>query len=906
MDYVKFRPYIQVLLFLLVSVQPIFAQDVRFSNINMEDGLSQTTVFSIVQDHQGFMWFGTEDGLNKYDGYEFMIYSNFPYDERSLSNNTVLCLFVDQSGLLWIGTNDGGLNVYDRENDKFIAFKSDPEDGNSISGNKVFTVFQDRDGQIWIGTDAGLDKVVFEDEGTHDKASQLGNIRFHHLKSKADDQYSISYNRVRAIMQDKEGNMWFGTQGGGLNKLIYDYEDETSDPVFVHYQNDENDPESLSDNDVLSLYEDGRGNIWVATYGGGVNRFNKTTKKFERFVHSDDDPTGISHDIVLAIYGDKSGNIWMGTFGGGLDRLMAWHLDNGEIGYTFEHFVNDPSDDGSLSNDAVGVIYEDRFGVLWVGTFGGAINKYDTQKPKFAHYKHNLQNPNSLPEEGVGAVFVDKQGVLWIGTSGGGLTRIDRETGIYTHYNNDPNDPRSFPHSRVTAIFEDSRGEFWIGTSGGGLINFDRDTRTFHQYINDPGDETTLSHNTVRVILEDAEGTLWIGTHGGGLSKMDRWKRTFINYLANSENPNSLYTNRVRAIHEDKDGILWIANDVLSKFDKKKETFTHYGHVTNDRSTLSDNSVRSIYEDSRGALWVGTLRGGLNKFTKRNGQFEHWRLQDGLPNDVIYGVLGDKNNNIWVSTNRGISMLDVVDDRFYNYDISDGLQSNEFSSGAYFKSETEEMFFGGINGCNAFFPDSIKTNPYVPNVVITGFQIFNREVQIAGKEVTPLKKSISISDSLVLSYKDYIFSFDFAALHFSNPGKNQYAYRMIGLGDETASSRGGWQYIGTRRNATFTNLDPGSYVFSVKGSNNDGIWDDEGTSIQVTILPPFWRTWWFYILCVGAGVAGIYLLMLGREKVLVMQVRSLENQVGDLKEELKEQEEKYKRKEREINPFGVD
>jgi len=316
--------------------------------------------------------------------------------------------------------------------------------------------------------------------------------------------------------------------------------------------------------------------------------------------------------------------------------------------------------------------------------------------------------------------------------------------------------------------------------------------------------------------------------------------------------------------------------------------------------------VRSIHEDSRGYLWVGTLRGGLNRFTKRNGNFEHWRLQDGLPNDVVYGVLGDKLDNIWVSTNRGISMLDVASNRFQNYDISDGLQSNEFSSGAYYKSENGEMFFGGINGCNAFFPDSIRTNPHAPNVVITGFQIFNREVQIGDNGATPLFKSIAVTDSIVLSYKDDIFSFDFAALHFSNPGKNQYAYKMVELGDETVSSRGGWQYIGTRRNATFTNLDPGEYIFSVKGSNNDALWEGEITSIHINIIPPFWRTWWFYVLCITSGIGLIYLLMKGREKVLVMRVHNLENQVHDLKEELEEQKQRYKRKEKDINPFGVE
>lgn len=901
----KYYAYILSFILVLFAVQSPYAQEVQFTNITMEDGLSQTTVFAIAQDHQGFMWFGTEDGLNKYTGYDFRIYAHFPYDENSLSNNTILCLFVDQAGLLWIGTNDGGLNVYNREKDNFISFKNDPDDKNSLSGDRVFAIFQDDQGFIWVGTQAGLDKIIFDEKGPHDKADELGNIRFHHFKADKDDESSLSYNHVRSIIQDEEGTIWLGTQGGGLNKMIYENGEE-SDPTFISYQHDENDPNSISDNGVLSLYDDGRGNIWAATYGGGLNRFDKESKKFERFEHNNNNPSGFSHEKALIVYGDESGRIWVGTYGGGLERIMAVSKEDGGYTYSFEHFVNDPSDDWSISNNAVGAIFEDRFGVLWVGTFGGAINKYDTHKAKFLHYKHNPQNPNSLPTEGVGCMFLDKENILWVGTSGGGLTRIDRETGEYNHWTNDPANPKSFPHSRVTAILEDSKGELWVGTSGGGLVNFDRDTKTWYQFINDPDDETSISNNVIRVIYEDKEGTLWIGTHGGGLSKMDRWKRTFHNYTTDAENPESLFSARVRAIHEDANGMLWIANDVLSKFNKETEKFTHYKHDVNDRSSLSSNTVRSIYEDSKGYLWIGTIRGGLNRFVKRNGKFEHWRLQEGLPNDVVYGVLGDKNDNIWVSTNRGISMLDVADNKFYNYDISDGLQSNEFSSGAYFQSEDGEMFFGGINGCNAFYPDSMKANPHAPSIVITGFQIFNQEVLIGSDKKAPLKKDISITDSITLTYKDYIFSFDFAALHFSNPSKNQHAYRMVGLGDESASNRGGWQYVGTRRNATFTNLDPGSYVFSVRGSNNDGVWDMEGgASIQLTVLPPFWRTWWFYVLCLGIALALLGLLVKGREKVLVMRVHSLENKVWDLEKELKEQEEKFKRQEKDRNPFGA-
>ena len=887
----------------LISV----SQDVKFSHLGLKDGLSQTTVFAILQDKQGFMWFGTEDGLNKYDGYTFKVYSHFPHDAKSLTNNTILALFEDNNGMLFIGTNNGGLNIYDRENDKFISYKNQPDDGNSISGNKVFCIYQDKAGDVWIGTDAGLDKIVFNDkDAVKTNSSSYRNLSFKHLQNNLGNQPPISFARVRAILQDNEGALWFGTQGGGLNKLINANDNQEQTPVIINYQKEDGNSESLSDNDVLSLYEDEKGYIWVATYGGGLNRFDKETKSFQRFLHVQSDPNSIANNIALTIFGDKSKNIWVGTYGGGMDRLISKKDESGNLHYAVKHHIHNPINENTISNNSIGTIYEDRFGVIWAGTFGGAINKYDTQHPKFAHYRYFLQDKNSLPNFGVSAVYQGADGIMWIGTSGGGLTRVNRATNQFTHYTHKPLDIKSIPNNRISCLYEDQDKDFWVGTSGSGLCRFDKESGNFVQYVNDPQDPNSLPHNVVKVVFQDSDGILWIGTQGGGLCKFDKKYSTFITYKNDPENLNSLFTNRVRAIYEDTKGNIWIGNDVLTKFNKETEKFTHYKHNPKDRSTLSNNSVRSMYEDEKGFLWVGTLRGGLNKLNIRTGQFQHWRLQDGLPNDVVYGVLGDKNGNIWVSTNRGLSMLNVEENKFYNYDISDGLQSNEFSSGAFFKTNEGEMIFGGINGCNAFFPDSIKTNPYVPNVIITGLQIFEKEVQITDREISPLIKDISITDSLTFSYKDYVFSFDFSALHFSNSEKNKYAYKMTGLDDfDKEANRGGWHYIGTRRHVSFTNLEPGSYIFSVKGSNNDGIWNEKPTNVHITVVPPFWKTWWFYLLCLLGIALGLQLLIKGREKILRIQLKRSEQQIEDLKVEIKSQEDEFKKKEEELRQFII-
>ena len=891
--------YLRIILFFLIGFYSLaFAQTdkIMFNHISLEQGLSQTTVFCIYPGSRGFIWIGTESGLNRYDGFDFKVYTHYPFDNQSLSNNTILSIYEDQDGSLWIGTNEGGLNIYDRNTDKFTQYHHDPKDENSLSGSKVFACFRDKNGDMWVGTSAGLDKVIIE-EGSGSKSSgRYEGFKFSHYKNDPGNPKSLSHNRVRAILQDSDGTLWFGTQGGGLNKLEKDAgSGEGSE--FKRFVHDENDPESISDNDVLYLLQDYAGEIWVATFGGGVNRLIPSAGTFVRYLHDDEDEKSISHNVVLTIHAEKNGTVWFGTYGGGMNKLVRPDMTSlTTANFSFVHYRNDPQDEYSLSNNNVGTITSDKNGILWVGTFGGAINRFDSRSSKFSHYKQSAQNTNSLSAKGVGAIYEDSKGNLWVGTTGGGLNLVDREENKFTHWKSDKNNPSALQHNGISCIIEDNEGTLWIGTSAGGLAKMSDDMKSFKIYMHDPMDTTTLPHNVVRALCIDKDGDLWVGTHGGGLSMMDRQTGKFRHYKQDPDNPHSLYRNRVRAIVVDKEGYLWVGNDALSRFDKRTGEFVHYAHDRDDRNSLSDNSVRSILIDKKGKLWIGTLRGGLNRFDKRSKKFTHWRAIDGLPNDVVYGVLEDAGGYIWVSTVKGISKFDVDANTFKNFDISDGLQSNEFSSGAYFKSKSGEMFLGGINGFNAFYPDSIQSNLTPPDIAITGFQVFNKEVMIDPGGSTPLKKYIIEADSIILSYEEYIFSFDFAALHFSNAKKNQYAYKMVTLDEAESSTRrqGGWQYVGTRRYANFYNLDPGEYIFSVKGANSDGTWNEEGKSIYLTIVPPFWRTQWFYLFWILVGVGGIWLFLKGREKYLHIKLTKLEEEVEYLTDMLEIEKNKNK------------
>jgi ligand-binding sensor domain-containing protein len=795
------------------SEHEVLNWDIEFEEISIDEGLSQSIVECIIQDRNGFMWFGTEDGLNKYDGYTFTIMRHDPDDATSISYNHILALCEDRKGYIWIGTFNGGLNKYNTFTGRFSAYRHRRDNPRSLSHDYINTLYVDNTGTLWIGTQNGLNMYH---EDTDDFTRYLHD---------PDDPNSISSNIIRDIVEDRSGVLWIATDGEGLNS----FDRETG--RFRVYRHDPDDRLSLSHNSVRVLYEDRSGVLWVGTNGGGLNRFDKDLEIFMRFINDPSDPYSLSHNQVYALYEDQSGLFWVGTNGGGLN------LFDREEGRSYT-FRNDPNDPTSLSYDEIYDIYEDRSGVMWLGTYGGGVNKFDLKRKQFVTYRPDPNDPNSLSEEIVWSICEDREGILWIGTHGGGLNRFDRRTGRYTHYRYDRNDPTSIGSDIVRNVFIDRSGVFWIGTHGGGLNRFDPDTDRFVRFQNDPDEPASISSNELRYIYEDHQGVLWIGTNGGGLNKFDRASETFTRYRSDPNDPTSLSNDYIRVIYEDSDGNFWIGTQGggLEKFDRQAGTFTHYRHDPENANSISNDFVFSIHEDASGTLWLGTWGGGLARFDRTTETFKHYTEKDGLPTNSIYGLLEDGDGNFWISTNYGVAKFDPRTERLKHYTEEDGLQSNEFNGSAFFKSASGEMFFGGIDGFNSFYPEDIKDNPFIPPVVITSFLKLNKKVK--------LDSAISEMHKLTLSHKDYVFSFEFSSLDFTAPVKNAYAYKMEGLDEE-------WIFTDSeKRFATYTTLAPGKYRFRVKGSNNDGVWNEDGTAIELIITPPLWRTFWFQALVI--------------------------------------------------------
>ncbi|MGD0592022.1 MAG: two-component regulator propeller domain-containing protein [Bacteroidota bacterium] len=603
-----------------------------------------------------------------------------------------------------------------------------------------------------------------------------------------------------------------------------------------------------------------------------MNRFDPKKNQFVHYQINPNDPSSLSNNVVRSIYEDHYGNLWIGTDGGGLDKLIAGSTvgDNDR----FIHYQNNPQDLTSLSGNSVLSIFEDQLGILWIGTNFNGISKYNPEKRHFVLFRNRPNDVNSLSKNTVHAICEDSQGMIWIGTGGGGLDRLDPQKNRFTHYVYDPQNPHSVSNNTIRSVYEDRHNRLWIGTDNG-LNYFDRQKGKFVCYRFDPNNPHSISNNTIWSICEDRAGNLWVGTFGGGLNRFDYAKGEFTRYLHDRNDPKSISDDFIWTMYRDSSGIFWIGTLVggLDRFDPKNGIFYHYRSDSRDSNSIRDNKVICLYEDHTGAIWVGTSN-GLDKFDRNAGVFHRYRINDGLPAN-IQGILEDDHGNLWISTNHGLSKFNPSTGIYKNYSENYGLQGDEFSVNACFRSRTGEMIVGGVNGFNIFYPDSIIDDPSLPRVVVTDFQIFNKPVAIGENTEgrTILAKSISECDEIQLSYKDNVFSFEFAGLHYASPKGNLYAYMMEGFEKE-------WNYTNAnRRFVTYTNLPGGTYTFRVKASNNQGVWNNEGTSIRIIITPPFWKTIWFYglvIVAVGGSGFGVYRLrvrqLLKRKEELTQSV----------------------------------
>jgi signal transduction histidine kinase/CheY-like chemotaxis protein/ligand-binding sensor domain-containing protein len=812
------KKYFSILGICLLAVQYTHAQKpaFKFKNLSTNQGLSVNNASSVLQDQKGFIWIGTRDGLNKYDGYTFTVYRSDHEDTTSISGNFIWCMKEDKEGNLWIATADGGLNKYDWKEDRFIRYVNNPGDPHSLSHNRVQSILVDKNENVWVGTQGGLDLF--------DKKTN----RFIHYRHDRTNPNSLADNDISQLLEDSAGILWIGTLKKGLDR--FDRQKNT----FTHYQHNPNNEQSISQNVVLSIHEDREGNLWIGTDASGVNLLDRNTNTFTRFRHDPNNPNSLCHNTIRCINEDSKGYLWFGSENGG---MSVYDKQKG----IFYEYKQDDKEPFGISSNSIWQIYKDRKGNLWLPTYGGGVDFLDMEPAKFSLYKKEPNNSNSLSHNNVNTFLEDDKGQIWIGTDGGGISVFDRKHNTFSHYRHQPT-PSSLPSDVTLKIAQGRDKEIFVGSYRGGLsVLKNTNTRSFYKFPIDTIRHRGTNGDHVFYMTEDKKGNWWLATLSGGLNYYNKTTNTFTYYLPNSADLNSIGSSMVVSLLLDSRDNLWVGTmgSGLDVLDSVTNRFIHYKHEEKNPNSLSNNIINSIFEDSKGNVWIGT-NNGLNLFNQSNQTFAHYFEKDGLPNNVILSILEDGHGNLWLGTNNGLSKFDPVARTFWNFGLTDGLQGSNFNRGACLKISTGEMFFGGSRGFNVFHPDSVRANPFIPPVFITGLQIFNKPVK-AGAKDSPLTTHISESKEIILSYKQSVFSFEFAALNYTLPEKNQYAYRLDGFDKE-------WNYIGTQRKATYTNLDPGDYTFRVKASNNDGIWNEDGTAIKIIITPPFWATWWFKTL----------------------------------------------------------
>jgi signal transduction histidine kinase/ligand-binding sensor domain-containing protein/DNA-binding response OmpR family regulator len=800
----------------------------NFDRITIMDGLSQSSVYCIYQDKKGFIWLGTRDGLNKFDGYSFKSYKNSSDDPNSISNNEVISISEDENGLLWIGTRGGGLNIFDPLTEKFTCFKEKENDPKGLKSNVVSAICRDSKGNIWIGTLNGFYKAILK------RTDDLKiDIEFWNL-SEGVNVIIESALAVRNIVESRKGNLMIGSE----NRL-YLYNPGTNrfkmiNIPYVHY--------------FTSFYQQTENILWTGTYEYGLYKvvFEKDEEsEIKSYTNYSSSQTGIYHlnyNRIDALLHDHFNNLWVATRCG----LIKFDLKNNSK----TTYVNNRIDDKSISDDRINSLYEDCTGVLWIGTESQGVNKFDLYKKKFKLYRSIPGNSNSLNNNFVSAIHGGQRNIVWVGTDGGGLDKIDftnEYNPIIYHYDSKTGGPGSLQSNNIISLYQDHEGTLWVGSTINFIGKLTKGQNAFTYYP---------LQGYIYAVMEDKEGNIWTGNWNYGLNCFNKKSRTFKNYVHDENNRYSLSFNVILSIFQDKDRNIWVGtkggglNKLLDPgSDPKDAKFRIYRNEPDNPSSLSHNDVYCLYQDRSGTFWIGTA-GGLNKviYIIKNNEpaitFKSYLEKDGLPNGVIYGILEDNSGKLWMSTNNGISKFDPSTGKFVNFDVNDGLQANEFHYNSFSKDSKGRMYFGGINGLNVFSPDSIKNNPFIPKVVFTGFKVMGNQVEI-GRKINGrllLRNAISETNEIELTYRDKEITFEFAALHYAVPKKNKYKYRLLGFNNK-------WQEVSAQtRSATYTNLDYGVYEFQVTASNNDDKWNDNPAIMKIVVLPPPWKTIWAYLV----------------------------------------------------------
>ncbi|MEB2784122.1 two-component regulator propeller domain-containing protein [Algoriphagus persicinus] len=826
-----------------LSQKSVEKPDLQFQRIF--EGLLNNRVSAIFQDSRGYMWIGTYSGLHQYDGLDFKVYGSSA-DSSSINDNYIGSIYEDSHNQLWVGTGNG-VARYNRDMDDFTRFKLPSailvQGGES---NLVNTILEDDQGTLWVSSlTSGL--FYFDREQQQllpYKVDEVVNInamvagdgdilwlatltsgliklntssgRKEYYQHDPTDPQTISSNNVKAVTLDLEGNLWAGARSKGLNRMVVD-QGEVS---FVHYLNEAGNPNSLFNNIIFKLYLDRKGNLWACHENGGLHLYNKEKDNFYRYLHDPKDPNSLAHNSIWSIFQDNQDRYWIGTAQSGINLADPYASK-------FAHYYKNPLNTESLNNDIIRDFSETENGNIWVATDGGGLNYFDRSQGTFRAYRHDPKNPKSLGSDAVISLNEDLDGNLWVGTWAGGLNiLLDEEKGIFTSFNEwIKND--TYPIQHVFDVHFDEN-YIWIAALEEGLYRYDQRAAELKVYKQDENDPNSISSNFPLRIFEDSQDNLWIGTLSG--------------------------------------------LNLMKAKDKDKGKFKVYQPSNLDPNSIPSNSIRQIVEDRNQNIWIATDR-GLSRYMPEGDNFITYTQKDGLPVNEINSIVEDDSGFLWIGTNRGISKFDPVNQEFTNFDKNDGLQGNEFSRYAVLKTRKGELLFGGMNGFNLFHPDHLISNPFIPQVYLTGFKLFNQPVDFKAPD-SPLQKHIAATDTLTLSHRENVFTFDFIALNYTHPDQNQYAYILEGFEKE-------WNYVGSQRNATYTNLNPGTYTFRVKAANSDGLWNEAGTSVVLIVTPPFWKTDWFITLSTLLAIGLLILAYKRRVRSIHEQNRQLENTVEE-------------------------
>lgn len=787
---------------LLVFGQPAGGQEFRAYFLGVDHGLPSPAVTRILKDRDGFMWFGTPDGLVKYDGHKMRIFRHLSDDPRSLSDNVIIDLAQDTSGYIWIGT-ENGLNRLDPKTYRIDRFLAGPDD-TSLPHNLINTLLINREGKIWIGTENGLCR--YEEK------------RF--VRVPMDGRAPLV---VRCLYEDRNGRIWVGTRRRGLFELNPD------NLTLRDLRLSEKRPELIT---VWTVIQDRSEAFWIGS-PVGLWKLDKNESLIEPIGALDGQ---LSHARVRRLVIDDNERIWIGTTAGGITLFDTKRK-------TWRHHQNYKMNPGVFNDYYIHDLMIEN-GALWIASDPGGITQVDLSSTSIRHVFSDPENPNSLSNNIARCFLVDRHGDLWVGTDDG-LNRWDKKLDGFIHYRAGPG---QLPDRQIRALHEDGEGNIWIGTELQGAAKFDLKQRIFIHYPFVPFPYTDRGLRGPRVYdfwqsSRDNRRYLWITTFRGGLNRLDMQTGTIVNFPAASLVPNGI--NDIWCGLEDRSGLFWLASrrDGVYTFDRRTERYGYYRHDPLDSSSISDNRIQFLHEDRQGRIWIGTAD-GLNCLLSRDGKFRRYTKQHGLPNTVINGILEDSQGHLWISTNQGIVRMDPASGLIKHYDSRDGLQGDQFERGACYKAPDGRFFFGGVNGFNVFRPEDMPANLIPPRVAITDFKIADRSIEL---DADP-----NYIDEITLPHDDNFFSIEFAALTFIAQEKNTYAYRLIGLESE-------WNFAHNQRVATYTKIGPGKYIFHVKAANNDGIWNEEGKKLRITILPPFWATWWFRSL-VGVFFLGLVFL----------------------------------------------